>query len=129
MIITYDELLTCKVQTTVHADSRDAAYWFAHIVEFPQITRERTFWRKAKRTVDIWFVDGAEVLDLEEVVEVMNGEKLPLAQQIEGLRDVLKRADDDTPVAAIESAIKTLEWCAENAQGLRDYRAHKRAGR
>lgn len=127
MIVTYDELMTCKVKTDFHADSRDAAIWQAHIVEFPTLTRTRTFWRKAKRTVDVWFVDGAEVLDLEEAVEVMNGERLPIDDQIEALkRLVASDADGSEDRLALRSALTTLEWCKQNAQALRDFKATRR---
>lgn len=127
-MITVDDLIgKVHMQTTMHADARDTAHWFATCTEYPRLTRERVSWRREKRTVDLWFVDGAEVLDLWEAVEVMNGEKVPLGVQIEGLRRQLDAAGDDRP--AIESAIKTLEWCAANAEDLRAFRASKRPRR
>lgn len=127
MIVTYDEILKCRVQTTLHADDRDRAIWFAHIVEFPNVTRQRIFWRKAKRTVDHWFVDDREVLDIEEAVEVMNGERLPIGDQIEALKRLLSGDSDGKEDAlALRSALATLEWCKANADDLRDYRRHKR---
>lgn len=57
----------------------------------------------------------------------MNGEKVPLGLQIQGLKRQLDAAGDDRP--ALESAIKTLEWCAANAEDLRAFRASKRPRR
>lgn len=127
-MITLEDLIgKVSMKTTLHYDTSKTAVWQSACVEHPQLTRERVFYRKEKRTVDYWFVDGAEALDLEEAIEIMNGEKISIPATIEGLKRQLDAAGDDRP--ALESAIKTLEWCAANADDLRAYRASKRPRR
>jgi hypothetical protein len=131
MTFTVDDLVgKVRMQRKLHADGRDFSMNIDECVEHPDLARCSTFPRRGKgKATTTWSWKGMAAFDLEDAVDMMNGH-VGIDIQIAAIERLAARdpdtlaamADPATDMHELESVLKTLKWCRDNADTVREAR-------